>query len=214
MSQQQRKRKSVQDTSKPNKRVVLTHAQKRQLCLDFQKIPRPTQEELAALYKIKQNTVSDILKKKDKWLLVNPDSEDANKQKERPVYFPQVEEALSLWVTNALAAELTINTDILREKAKYFAQQFEVNNFSVSNGWIDKFKKRHNLKEYIKWGEARSAPLETLDEERGILREIIKDYDLNDVFNCDETGKFYVFFQKASVFYIYNFVYFRIVLGS
>ena len=156
MSQQQRKRKSVQDTSKPNKRVVLTHAQKRQLCLDFQKIPRPTQEELAALYKIKQNTVSDILKKKDKWLLVNPDSEDANKQKERPVYFPQVEEALSLWVTNALAAELTINTDILREKAKYFAQQFEVNNFSVSNGWIDKFKKRHNLKEYIKWGEQKA----------------------------------------------------------
>ncbi|RIA93791.1 hypothetical protein C1645_818870 [Glomus cerebriforme] len=34
-------------------------------------------------------------------------------------------------------------------------------------------------------GEAKSAPLETLDEERGILREFIKDYDLNDVFNCD-----------------------------
>ncbi|PKB96816.1 Homeodomain-like protein, partial [Rhizophagus irregularis] len=172
MSQQQRKRKSVQDTFQPNKRVVLTHAQKRQLCLDSQKTPRPTQEELAVLYK---------------WLLVNPDSEDANKQKERPVYFPQVEEALSLWVTNALTAELTINTDILREKAKYFAQQFEINKFSFSNGWIDKFKRRHNLKEYIKWGEAKSAPLETLDEERDILREIIKDYDLNDVFNCDET---------------------------
>ncbi|GBC15082.2 CENP-B homolog protein 2-like [Rhizophagus irregularis DAOM 181602=DAOM 197198] len=191
MSQQQRKRKSVQDTFQPNKRVVLTHAQKRQLCLDSQKTPRPTQEELAVLYKVKQNTVSDILKKKEKWLLVNPDSEDANKQKERPVYFPQVEEALSLWVTNALAAELTINTDILREKAKYFAQQFEINKFSFSNGWIDKFKRRHNLKEYIKWGEAKSAPLETLDEERGILREIIKDYDLNDVFNCDETGLYW-----------------------
>ncbi|EXX77942.1 hypothetical protein RirG_019310 [Rhizophagus irregularis DAOM 197198w] len=114
-------------------------------------------------------------------------SKDANKQKERPVYFPQVEEALSLWVTNALAAELTINTDILREKAKYFAQQLEVYNFSVSNDWINKFKKHHNLKEYIKWGEAKSTPLETLDKERGILREIIKDYDLNDIFNCDET---------------------------
>ena len=133
----------------------------------------------------------DILKKKEKWLLVNPDSKDANKQKERPVNFPQVEEALSLWVTNALAAELTINTDILREKAKYFAQQFEINKFSFSNGWIDKFKKCHNLKEYIKWDEAKSAPLETLDEERDILREIIKDYDLNNVFNYDETGKFF-----------------------
>ncbi|PKC58307.1 hypothetical protein RhiirA1_471162 [Rhizophagus irregularis] len=89
---------------------------------NFQKIPRSTQEKLAALYKIKQNTVSDIFLKKDKWLLINPDSEDANKQKERPIYFPQVEEALLLWITNVLAAELTINTDILHEKAKYFAQ--------------------------------------------------------------------------------------------
>ncbi|EXX59906.1 hypothetical protein RirG_184720 [Rhizophagus irregularis DAOM 197198w] len=187
ISQQQRKRKSVQDTFQPNKRVVLTYAQKRQLCLDSQKTPHLTQEELAVLYKVKQNTVSDIFKKKEKWLLVNPDSEDANKQKERPVYFPQVEEALSLWVINTLAAELTINTDILHEKAKYFAQQFEINKFSFSNGWIDKFKRRHNLKEYIKWDEAKSAPLETLDEERNILREIIKDYDLND----DETGLYW-----------------------
>jgi hypothetical protein len=58
------KRKSTQDISQTKKRVVLTHAQKRQLCLDAQKTPRPTQEELATLYKIKQNTVSDILKKK------------------------------------------------------------------------------------------------------------------------------------------------------
>ena len=55
--------------------------------MDSQKTPRPTQEELVTLYKIKQNTVSDILKKKDKWLLVDPDSEETNKQKERPVYF-------------------------------------------------------------------------------------------------------------------------------
>jgi hypothetical protein len=188
MSQLQVKRKPTQDAFQTKKRVVLTHAQKRQLCLDYQKTPRPTQEELATLYKIKQNTVSDILKKKEKWLSVNPDSEESNKQREKSTRFPQVEEALSLWTTNALAADLIINTDILREKAKFFAQQFEVNNFTASNGWINGFKERHNLKQYVKWGEAKSAPLETLEEEREILREIIKDYDLNDVFNCDETG--------------------------
>ena len=188
ISQLQVKRKSTQDTSQTKKRVVLTHTQKRQLCLDYQKTPRPTQEKLATLYKIKQNTVSDILKNKDKWLLIDPDSEEANKQKERPVYFPQVEEALALWITNALAAELIINTDILREKAKFFEQWFEVDNFTASNGWINGFKERHNLKQYVKWGEAKSAPLETLDEERKNLREIIEDYNLEDVFNCDETG--------------------------
>jgi len=196
MSQLRVKRKSTQDTFQTKKRVVLTHSQKRQLCLDYQKTPRPTQEDLATLYKIKQNTVSDILKKKEKWLSVNPDSEESNKQREKPTRFPQVEEALSLWTTNALAADLIINTDILREKAKFFAQQFEVNNFTASNGWINGFKERHNLKQYVKWGEAKSAPLESLEEERKVLREITKDYDLNDVFNCDETGNLKYYLKK------------------
>jgi hypothetical protein len=196
MSQLHEKRKAAQDSSQQRKRVVLTHAQKRQLCLDYQKTPRPTQEELATIYKVKQNTVSDILKKKDKWLLINPDSEEANKQRERAPCFPQVEEALAIWTTSALAAELVINGDILREKAKTFAQGFEIDNFVASNGWIDKFKQRHHLKEYVKWGEAKSALLETLDEERRHLREIIENYDLNDVFNCDETGTIN-FFKKT-----------------
>ena len=193
---QQGKRKSIKESSQPNKRVVLIHAQKHQLCLDSQKTPRLTQTELATLYNIKQNTVSDILRNKDKWLLVNPDLEEANKQREKNVHFPQVEETLSLWITNALSANLIISGDILREKAKFFAQQFEITRFSASNGWVDKFKKRHNLKEYVKWGEANSAPLETLDEERNKLREIIKNYNLNDVFNCDETGKPNIFLKK------------------
>ena len=88
MSPLQEKRKLTQDTFQIKKRVVLTHAQKRQLCLDSQKSPQPTQGELATLYNIKQNTVSDILKKKDKWLSINPDSEEANKQREKPVCFP------------------------------------------------------------------------------------------------------------------------------
>ncbi|CAI2198662.1 9557_t:CDS:1, partial [Funneliformis geosporum] len=68
---------------------------------------------LATLYKIKQNTISDILKKKEKWLNINPESEESNKQREKSIHFPQVEEAFSLWITNKLAADLIINTDIL-----------------------------------------------------------------------------------------------------
>ena len=87
-----------------------------------------------------------------------------------------------------ISTSCIINTDILHEKAKFFAQQFEINNFTASNGWINKFKQHNNLKEYVKWGEPKSVPLEILDEERKILHEIIKNYDLNNVFNCDETG--------------------------
>jgi hypothetical protein len=143
------KRKAVQTLTHPRKRVTLTKGQKYQLYLDYQKKPQPTQEQLAIQYGIKQNTVSDILKNKDKWLLLDLDSEESKKQRERPVQFPEVEEAMTLWVTNALEADLVINTDILREKAEFFAKSFEVNNFKASNGWISNFKKRHNMKEYV-----------------------------------------------------------------
>ena len=52
---------------------------------------------------------------------IDPNSKESNKQREKSVRFPQIEEALSLWITNSLAANLIINTDILREKGKFFA---------------------------------------------------------------------------------------------
>ena len=128
-------------------------------------MPWFTQTELVTLYNIKQNTVFNILRNKDKWLLVNSDLEEANKQREKNVHFSQVEEALSLWITNALSANLIIS-DILREKAEFFVRRFEINNFSASNEWISNFKKWNNIREYTKWDEATSILLENLDEKR------------------------------------------------
>jgi hypothetical protein len=44
-------------------------------------------------------------------------------------------------------------------------------------------------------GEAKSTPLEILEEKRKILCEIIKDYDLNNIFNCDEIGNLKFFYK-------------------
>lgn len=40
-------------------------------------------------------------------------------------------------------------------------------------------------------GKCQSTPLYTLEDECIRLREIIGEYDLNDVFNSDETGMTY-----------------------
>src|SRR5688500_13271361 len=67
----------------------------------------------------------------------------------------------------------------------------------LMDDWINlKFKQHYHLKEYVKYNKANSAPLEILEEEKRKLHEIIKDYDLNNIFNCDETGN-YKFLQKS-----------------
>uniref|UniRef100_U9TFZ1 HTH CENPB-type domain-containing protein n=1 Tax=Rhizophagus irregularis (strain DAOM 181602 / DAOM 197198 / MUCL 43194) TaxID=747089 RepID=U9TFZ1_RHIID len=91
----------------------------------------------------------------------------------------------------ALASNLTITGDILKAKALNFATQLQTTTFTASDGWLSKFKKRYNIKQFIKAGEANSAPLETLEEERVALQEIIEQYDLRNVYNVDETALFW-----------------------
>lgn len=56
---------------------------------------------------------------------------------------------------------------------------------------FEKFKKFHNLKWRLIHGESGSAPVESLDVEREKIREILKNYDLSEIYNTDETGLFF-----------------------
>ncbi|GBB84276.1 hypothetical protein RclHR1_01090015 [Rhizophagus clarus] len=80
-----------------------------------------------------------------------------------------------------------------------FASLYRIENFKGSNGWIGRFKKRHNLSCYLKQGEAASAPLEKLDEFREELQDLIRGYSLDDVFNCDETGLYWKIEPKRTI---------------
>ena len=67
-----------------------------------------------------------------------------------------------------------------------------IENFTGSIGWLNNFKKRHNIKQYNKHGEAQSGPNEEeLNKEREKLQELIGNFNLEDVFNCDETGNIF-----------------------
>ncbi|CAJ0629053.1 5237_t:CDS:2 [Entrophospora sp. SA101] len=69
--------------------------------------------------------------------------------------------------------------------ATHFAEKLQVTSFGGSYGW---FKACYSIKQYNKAGEANSAPLETLNDERVILQEVIGGYDLCDI---DETALFW-----------------------
>ncbi|CAJ0644846.1 12235_t:CDS:2 [Entrophospora sp. SA101] len=61
-------------------------------------------------------------------------------------------------------------------------------NYSIIS---NQFKNRHHIKQYFKSGEANSAPLETLGNERKLLKEVIQDYESRDVYNVDETALYW-----------------------
>ncbi|GBC47327.2 tigger transposable element-derived protein 6-like [Rhizophagus irregularis DAOM 181602=DAOM 197198] len=145
-------------------------------------------------YEVSEGMISDILKEKDRWLAVDLSSYQASLRRERKLSFINIEEALTLWVENALLAGLIISDDILSTKALEFAFLCNEEKFKGSEGWVDNFKKRHNLKQYNMHEEAASAPLQDLDIMRENLHQILKNYDSKDIFNCDETDHITVLF--------------------
>ncbi|POV99557.1 hypothetical protein PSTT_13691 [Puccinia striiformis] len=82
--------------------------------------------------------------------------------------FETVDKLLEEWTRNAIVAKLVISGDLLREKWKDFARLQGIPStqwLKLSNGWLDSFKARNNLKMYKKHGEAAQADELTISQE-------------------------------------------------
>jgi hypothetical protein len=103
---------------------------------------------------------------------------------------------LELWVTKAMANGVHITGEILRQKWMQFVDLFGVpkdNRLNLSKGWLTSFEKHCRLREFKKHGEAGSASIEDVENERTCMRDLImkSGYRLKDIFNMDKTGFFY-----------------------
>ena len=72
------------------------------------------------------------------------------------------------------------------------ASVFEgVRNRQSSNGWLGCWKIRHSNKGLKLCGESVSVDDECIENYKQHLPDMVKDYNLEDMFNCDETGLYY-----------------------
>lgn len=106
-------------------------------------------------------------------------------------YF-ELEDILVKWFKEARAANVPINGTILREKALEIAERLGgLKDFTASNGWIDRMKKRHDLVYRSLSGESSSVDEATIEEWKKNLPNLTKGYKPKDIFNADETGLFF-----------------------
>ena len=150
---------------------TLTLKDKREICVLKQSKPAPTNRELAIRFKVRENTVCDILKWKSEYLGINPEDPNSHNKRLRKGKYPGLEDALILWTTQMLKANLTVTGSVLQSKATCFAELLGFQEFKASGGWLSNFKKRHNFSQYSKAGEANSAPLELLPSEHDQLHK-------------------------------------------
>jgi len=60
-----------------------------------------------------------------------------------------------------------------------------------SAGWLEKFKKRHGIRQVVAHGESGSVDVAVVEEALPDLCRLISSYSPKDVFNVDETGLFF-----------------------
>lgn len=109
---------------------------------------------------------------------------------------PDVSEMLELWVSKAMADNLLITGEVLRQKWTKFADLAGVpddERLRLSEGWLTRFKSRNSLKQLKHHGKGGSVDPESVERERRRVQGLIKKYgyELRDIFNMDETGLFY-----------------------
>ncbi|XP_046398110.1 tigger transposable element-derived protein 4-like [Ischnura elegans] len=105
---------------------------------------------------------------------------------------PKLDEGVLMWLKQARGQNLPISSNLIKEKAMKLAELMHIPDFMVSNGLLDHFKKRHGITFKTVQGEAGAVDSQSLLEwQQQVLRPLLRQFSVDDVFNLDETGLFW-----------------------
>ncbi|XP_068135952.1 uncharacterized protein [Hyperolius riggenbachi] len=101
---------------------------------------------LATQFGVSRAQIVQILKRREELLdaLQNNVNGDRIRRRRRTTN-DRVNEAVWEWLRSVRGADVTLSGRIIREKALQIAQGMDIQNFKASNGWLDSFKKAHNI---------------------------------------------------------------------
>ncbi|CAI5469030.1 unnamed protein product [Closterium sp. Yama58-4] len=157
------------------RRVAVTGQVKKEICELKLQLGDVSQDEMVEqVYrrygvKLSRTTVSKILKDAPRWLRV---SGAAAKQKRcRMAKFPQMEAALAHWYRQVSSMHANISDAMIVDKARQLSVELSIlpDEFKVSDGWLYRFKRRHELPTARKRALPGIKPEDQMGEHGGAL---------------------------------------------
>lgn len=148
-----------------------------------------TQADAARKFGLSRKTVSGIWAQREKLLKEAPTG--ASRSKLRKSSHPAVEEALLLWIQDARSKNIPLNGPLIQERAKQLAFGLDIE-FEASQGWFDRFKRRHGISYKSVCGESRAADENSVKQwKEETLPTLLRGWKASDIFNLDESGIFF-----------------------
>ena len=174
--------------------AALTLKKKYELIQAVQNAPASSKKkDIAAEFKIPSNTLSTIMKNKDH-VIEKYHRQDIEPERKsfRSSAFTDIDEALLIWFEVVCDRNAAVSGPIMKEKANNLAKMLGHPDFRCSDGWLDRFKHRHNIKLKNVCGESADVVPEDLSDWLSKdLPALLKQYSPKDIFNADETGIFW-----------------------
>lgn len=141
---------------------------------------------------VKVKNIYQFKKTREKIISDFESSRSSQRRSSKGSNYRNIDEELFQFVSKAPTDGLPINSIVLKEKAIEIAKKLGLNEFVASNGFIDRFKKRHQIRFTTFHGEANSVPESVCNDWiETKLPEIIESYEEKDIFNGDEFGLFW-----------------------
>uniref|UniRef100_H9GL84 HTH CENPB-type domain-containing protein n=1 Tax=Anolis carolinensis TaxID=28377 RepID=H9GL84_ANOCA len=105
--------------------------------------------------------------------------------------YEKVSEALYVWYMQFRDKSVPISGPILQQKALHFQKEFNEGDpdFSASNGWLNRWKKRYGIRLLSVCGEKLSSNYQEMEAFKKKFQDLVETESLTDdqIFNCDET---------------------------
>ena len=183
------------------KHVSLTKEEKLRVIHEHDRGDKKTQNELVAWItktmkkNVSRASVAKMIKNRDKLdQMLNPESKRVSS-----VDHPLHDKSLYEWILRHESLGI-LTDDIVKMKAKQFAVKLEItDDFTMSNGWLQKFKHRYGIKSWIKHGEKGSVDETVITAALPDLRQKLSAYPPDCVYNMDETGLFFRMLPSRSL---------------
>ena len=143
------------------------------------------------------STLQKLLKESSRWLELNISKPGSGKNFLRSSQFPLLERHLVEWMDQANIARVCVTDDVIRVVSENLQERLkdrgeDYSEFTLSNGWISKFKARHNLRKKRYHGDGGLVDEELFPEMRVRIQGELAGYEEEDILNCDELALQYV----------------------
>jgi hypothetical protein len=178
---------------------VLTLAQKREVIRRLDAGEKPG--ALALAFSVSRQQISDVKRSRGRLArTVDTIEEDFVCQKRKSLKTAKndrLDQALYTWFVQERALGTPVSGRMIQAKALQYNQSMgtenTAENFKASDGWLQKFKMRHGIRQLSIQGESMSADHSAIPSFLLELQKLVTENDLvlDQIYNADETGLFW-----------------------